>query len=92
MMLHSGRFFTLFNILLFSLNLASKLNLMLYFSTIFVVNWKSIMKLYLMVFELYVFHKKSVNTALKMLKDFHRKAKDNIDQNRKEVGRDTNSI
>jgi len=50
------------------------------------------MKLYLMVFELYVFHKKSVNTALKMLKDFHRKAKDNIDQNRKEVGRDTNSI
>ena len=45
-----------------------------------------------MVFELYVFHQKDLKTALKMLKIFHRQAKNNIDQNMKEVGRDTNSI
>ena len=59
---------------------------------LFVANWKSIIKLYPMVFELYVFHQKSLKTALKMLKIFHRQAKNNIDQNKKEVGRDTNSI
>ena len=45
-----------------------------------------------MVFELYVFHQKILKTALQMFKIFHRQAKNNIDQNKKEVGRDTNSI
>ena len=38
------------------------------------------------------FTKKSVKTALQMLKDFHLQAKNNVDQNKKEVGRDINSI